>query len=75
MNQFFRHDNKFYQFIDHRSNIHSAKAEPRDIQILDKVPPEVERFLREEIAVDIRLNEGCPEIGCRKNLKWKPRAW
>lgn len=59
-------------FIDRKHNYHSAFCQPRDIEIVTPVQlPEDERDrLREEIAVQIRLNQGMADVGVRKNLKW-----
>lgn len=61
-------------FIDKREQIHSARCQPRDIEVVDPCPTTLtEREwndLREEIAVEIRRNMGEPEIGVRKNLKF-----
>lgn len=52
-------------FIDRRETIQSAKAHPRDIQI---VKGEDCPALREEIAVDIRIGQGVAQVGAARNL-------
>lgn len=59
-------------FIDKREQVHSARCQPRDIEILEPVGITADEsdYLREEIAVEIRRNMGEAEIGVRKNLKF-----
>ena len=54
-------------FLDFEQDAHSVLCQPRDIHILEG--PNT-KGMKEEIAVDIREGQGCPESLLRKNLKF-----
>lgn len=55
-------------FIDRKAMVYSGYCQPRDIIIVSG--PDSDR-VKAEIAVDIRLGQGHPEVGVAKNLKFK----
>lgn len=53
-------------FIDMKESQHSAKCQPRDIRVIDgEDSPKV----REEIAIDVRIGQGCNPVGVAKGLR------
>ncbi|KZX58052.1 hypothetical protein A3709_20790 [Halioglobus sp. HI00S01] len=59
------------EYIDHNETHHSVLCQPRDIELVTNVSEGIRRRVIEEIVVSIRIGQGCPEIGVRKNLKWE----
>ena len=65
------HDEKtdrIIAFTDTRQNNHADKCKSRDIEINSNVSPEDRQRLREDIAVDIALNQGHNPVGIRKDI-------
>lgn len=54
------------EFIDKRQTIHSAKCQPRDIELISC---KRDKRLLEEICVDIRIGQGNNPIGIAKGMK------
>jgi hypothetical protein len=54
-------------FIDKRELHYSTYCQPRDIVIVRG--PDTP-YIKEEIAIDIRLGQGHTEVGVAKNLKF-----
>lgn len=57
-------------FIDTKAMHYSELSQPRDIEIVSYVPSDHQRRIKQAICVEIRLSQGCNEIGVAKNLKW-----
>ena len=65
--QLYDHNGELIKFTDAKANYHSAKCQPRDIEIITAGAPDV----REDIAIDIRLGQGFPVVGVAKGLLYK----
>ena len=52
-------------FTDRREQHHGTRCQPRDIDI---VSGPISAAVREEIAIDVRLGQGLPQVGVAKGL-------
>lgn len=56
------------EYTDAREQVYSSKCRTADITLVTAVPKSESKRIREDIAVDIAINQGYNPVGIRRNI-------
>jgi len=59
---------QYVEYTDAKEQVYSAKCRTADIKLITTVPKAEAKRIREDIAVDIAINQGYNAVGIRRNI-------